>query len=228
MIWLGLIFSACSAINMGRGVLKHQLNGVEVIEETRTLSNHTIHFWHGGGDQRDPVLVLHGFGGDALFTWSKTVPDLSKRRKVVLPDLIWFGESISKGEPTLALQTEAVLTLMSDLGYQQFDVIGISYGGLVAMNLAMSSPESIDQMIIVDSPGPFIDDEAISSISERFDVDSIHEIFVPDTPKDIQRLIDLLFCRRCAQALLLSYMRCMTEAIKHRKERGYYSMNYSM
>ena len=54
----------------------------------------------------EPLLWLHGFGGDALWAWSRNLHDFADTHHIIAPDLLWFGDS--QGGLTLDAQAAAV------------------------------------------------------------------------------------------------------------------------
>lgn len=160
-----------------------------------TLDHGQIKYWAGGRDTGRPLLLIHGFGGDALFGWGEQYK-LAQKRFLVAPDLLWFGESHShKQDFSPAYQAETVLELIDHLALEQPDVVGISYGGFVAGELARMAPERVHRLVMVDSPGHVFTLDDYHHMLDRYGVDSVAEIVVPDDPSGIQRLMDLAYER---------------------------------
>ena len=165
----------------------------------------SVRYYAGGSGS--PVLLLHGFGGDGPSTWQAQIPDFAEAHRVVVPDLLWFGESTSTTTPTLTAQAEAQLALLDHLSIDKVDVIGISYGGFVTLRLLQLAPERVGRVVIVDSPGPAFSDEDLQAMLERLGAETPGDIFLPDTPEDVQRLLDLtLFKERRLPRLVLRDM----------------------
>lgn len=80
------------------------------------------------------ILLLHGFGGSAIFQWLHQVPALlGAGYAVYMPDLVFFGGSFSSDRRrSLDFQALCMARLMETLGVAKYTVNGISYGGLVA------------------------------------------------------------------------------------------------
>ena len=77
------------------------------------------------------MLWLHGFGGDALWAWSRNLHDFADTHHIIAPDLLWFGES--QGGLTLDAQASAVQKVLEAEGVDTAHVIALSYGGFVAL-----------------------------------------------------------------------------------------------
>jgi pimeloyl-ACP methyl ester carboxylesterase len=48
---------------------------------------------------KPPLLVLHGFGEDAKWTWARNLPHLSRHFHVYAPDLAFFGAQSQSASP---------------------------------------------------------------------------------------------------------------------------------
>jgi 4,5:9,10-diseco-3-hydroxy-5,9,17-trioxoandrosta-1(10),2-diene-4-oate hydrolase len=104
----------------------------------------------GSGPQ---VLLLHGFGG-FLETWAFNLPSLSKHYQVYAIDLPGHGLS-DKPEScyTTAFAIESANDIMEALGVNQAALIGHSLGGAVSINIAMSLPERVSKLVLIDCAG---------------------------------------------------------------------------
>ncbi|MBJ7553704.1 alpha/beta fold hydrolase [Marinomonas spartinae] len=84
-------------------------------------------------------LMLHGAGVDGDITYSPMLPFLKKWRWILMPDLKGMGASYHHGGKeapvTIAELTGEVEALLLSLDWREFDVVGYSLGGLVALNL---------------------------------------------------------------------------------------------
>lgn len=97
------------------------------------------------GDAKDPqVLLIHGSPG-SQDTW-KNVAGATKNFRLIVPDRHGYGGS-GKGHSELSLQVQA--EDMSKLIAADAIVIGYSYGGAVAVKLALMYPEKVRALILV-------------------------------------------------------------------------------
>ena len=89
------LFLACALkwVAFHQSNLKSGLTRRGFTERVLSDSTHRLHFWLKEGGTKDPLIVLHGFGGDALWTWANNMPALAKDRPVLIPDMLWFGQS---------------------------------------------------------------------------------------------------------------------------------------
>ncbi len=101
-----------------------------------------------------PVLLLHGFGGE-IWVWEKQMAALSKGYRLYIPDLIGYGYSDRpKVEYTPALFIDSIKQFMDQLGLRRASLIGTSMGGGIAWAFALTYPERVDKLVLIDSTPP--------------------------------------------------------------------------
>ncbi|KHT64344.1 alpha/beta hydrolase [Photobacterium gaetbulicola] len=149
-----------------------------------------LKYWLGGTGK--PLLLIHGFGGNAVSTWKEEMLELSKHYQVIAPDLAWFGDSYSMGPPNLTTQTETIWQLLDALGIDKVHVAGISYGGFIAYNMMMQ-PDRVEKGVIIASPGPLFSDEDLEELCHRAGVEKPERLFVPNNRDEVRRLFNNVF-----------------------------------
>ena len=104
----------------------------------------------------DPLLVLHG-GLMSTDMFGPAMPLLTKARQVIAVDLQGHGRTTLGTRP---IRCEAIAddidALLQQIGRAQVDVMGYSFGGCVAMRLAIQHPERVRRLVVVSAP--FADD----------------------------------------------------------------------
>lgn len=87
-----------------------------------------------------PVLLIHGFGTNS-FTWRHVAPDLARDHKVITVDLKGFGQSDKPYDERYAAsdQAELLAQLILDRDLKNLTLIGHSYGGGIALLLALEA-----------------------------------------------------------------------------------------
>jgi pimeloyl-ACP methyl ester carboxylesterase len=109
----------------------------------------------GPPDARPPVVLSHGLLVGNLATWYLTCgPALARTRRVVTWDLRGHGRSdrppTGYDLPTMAGDLSTVLDAVSPEG--PADLVGHSYGALVALRLALTSPGRVRSLALVEAP----------------------------------------------------------------------------
>jgi 3-oxoadipate enol-lactonase len=88
----------------------------------------------------DCVVLIHGHPFDRTL-WAPQLPALSDSFRVLAPDLRGFGESpVTPGSVTMRECAADIEELLDGLGVARAAVVGLSMGGLVAMELAIADP----------------------------------------------------------------------------------------
>lgn len=100
-------------------------------------------------DDGPPLLVLHGlFGSLANLGWHSK--QLAEDFAVIGVDLRNHGDSPHAGEMDYPVMAEDVKELMDALAIKPAALIGHSMGGKVAMQLALSHPDYVERLLVVD------------------------------------------------------------------------------
>lgn len=116
-----------------------------------SIHGHDIAFRTAG---RGPVLVLlHGMAGSSA-TWRHVMPLLARDFTVVAPDMLGHGRSAKpRTDYSLGAHAACVRDLMIALGHARATIVGQSWGGGVAMQLAYQFPERCERLVLVGSGG---------------------------------------------------------------------------
>lgn len=100
-----------------------------------------------------PLVLLHALGENA-FDWSWVLPDLANTHRVYAPDLPGFGDSAKPvADYSPAFFARFVAAFLDALEVQRAVVAGNSLGGLIALRLALSEPERVTALGLIDSAG---------------------------------------------------------------------------
>lgn len=103
----------------------------------------------------EPLLLLHG-ANIGWGMWCLNIPELSKRYKVIAVDLPGAGASVKIDFKDVDLEKnfiQPVEKLLNFLGVSSLNVIGHSFGGWIALKLALNAKMSIKKIILSDSLG---------------------------------------------------------------------------
>jgi pimeloyl-ACP methyl ester carboxylesterase len=153
--------------------------------------DHTLHYFDNESLNKPVILFIHGFGGDGKVTWERQVKKFSNDYRIVVPDLLWFGKSHSNSPATLESQVGAMYSLVEQLQLNDVHMVGISYGGFVALAYASNFEHTLSSLTIVASPGDVMEDIEVEEFCRRNNVNDVKEIFVPKNAQDVKRLFKI-------------------------------------
>lgn len=112
-----------------------------------------------------PVLLLHGSGAgvSAWANWRLLLPVLAPTRRVIAPDLLGFGTTDRPANPSdnahyrMDTWVQQAVDLLDALGIAQADLVGNSFGGALALALAIKHPQRVRRLVLMGSVGvPFV------------------------------------------------------------------------
>jgi len=105
------------------------------------------------GEGGEPVLLLHGFGGD-LGNWLFNHDALAEKHLVYAVDLPGHGESSKDvGAGTLDELAAVVAAFLETVGVESAHLVGHSLGGAVALAIASSTPRRVRSLSLICSAG---------------------------------------------------------------------------
>ena len=105
------------------------------------------------GKGQDPIVLVHGFGGDHL-TWTFVRPPLKRQAVLIAPDLPGHGGSdkrIAGGD--YEAMAKCVVAMMDALGVAQAHLVGHSMGGGIAIAIALNLPERVRSLTLLAPAG---------------------------------------------------------------------------
>jgi 2-hydroxymuconate-semialdehyde hydrolase len=115
-----------------------------------------------------PVLMIHGSGPgvSAWANWRLTLPVLSQRRRLVLPDMVGFGYTERPSGIQYGLETWVAhaVGLLDALKLEQVDLIGNSFGGALSLAIAARHPARVRRLVLMGSAG--VDFELTPALDE--------------------------------------------------------------
>ena len=99
-----------------------------------------------------PVVLLHGLGASGE-SFSCIIPELSRHFRLYVLDLKGFGDSPKPDDHRYSVYDQAVLVerFLQKHDLRNVTLIGHSYGGGVALSLALMDPARIRKMVLIDA-----------------------------------------------------------------------------
>ncbi|OIV94796.1 hypothetical protein TanjilG_21993 [Lupinus angustifolius] len=137
------------------------------------------------------VVLLHGFCGDGIMNWQFQINALTKKYAVYVPDLLFFGGSITdKPDRSPGFQAECLAVGLRKLGVEKCSVVGFSYGGMVAFKMAELYPELVESVAVSGSVVAMME-SIIMNIVKGLGFSSCSEMLMPTTVKGVKELLSL-------------------------------------
>ena len=130
-----------------------------ISEQFALLPNNIRLHYASKGEQGKPLLLfLHGFP-EAWFAWQAQLEKFGGEFFAVAPDLRGYNLSskpvgVDQYRPKLLMQDVALF--IEHLGYEKACIVAHDWGGAVAWNLAIMQPQSVEKLIIINSPHPYL------------------------------------------------------------------------
>lgn len=113
------------------------------------LSAIELHHEVAGPPDAPPLLLLNSLG-TTLEMWGPQIPALTGQFRVIRCDTRGHGLSPVPPAPYSVEDLAGdALALLDRLGIERAHVVGLSLGGMVAMNLAARAPERVDRLALL-------------------------------------------------------------------------------
>ncbi len=187
--------------------------------------NHKI---YGNGK---PIIIMHGLFGSGD-NWRSIAKNLESTYQCIVVDMRNHGRSPHDPEMNFTVMAEDIHKLMIALNLEKVSLIGHSMGGKVAMQFALSHPNLVDKLIVVDiAPKNYpphhstvieaIEAIAPNEIEERSDAENIFARFLGQDQSTIQFLMKNLtrlngggFSWKANMPVIISSYALLVEEIK--------------
>ena len=121
------------------------------------LNGTRLHYASAGDAGRPLLLFLHGFP-EFWFAWNEQLAEFGQDYFAVAPDLRGFNLSdmptdVAAYKPRLIMQD--ITQFIAHLGYSDCIMVAHDWGGAVAWNMAITHPEFIRKLIIINATHPY-------------------------------------------------------------------------
>jgi pimeloyl-ACP methyl ester carboxylesterase len=125
------------------------------------------HYLEWGQPSAQTVVMLHGFTSHG-HCWDFLADSLCEKYRIVAFDLPGHGDSgWSRKGYTVDVYRKELFDCWKELGLKKCTLLGMSLGGMIAMDFASRYPDLIEKLIIVDA-GPEIPNASRRDLRVRF------------------------------------------------------------
>ena len=129
------------------------------------------HFLEAGSGE--PLVLLHGSGPgvSAWENWAEVIPGLSRRRRVLAPDIPGFGATEKKpdGEYGMDFWVDHLFAFMEAVGAARAPIVGNSFGGMVAMAASVRDPGRVERLVLMGSAAGDVPMSEAHKLAARYD-----------------------------------------------------------
>ena len=102
----------------------------------------------------EPLVLIHGIFSSA-FVWHKNIDELSRHFDVIAVDLKGYGYSDKPSDGRYSKEDirQFMIDFMDAINVEKAIVGGHSWGGGIAMDLALACPQRVEKLVLIDSIG---------------------------------------------------------------------------
>ena len=141
-------------------------NNPEIGKSILAYGIQTNYHEHGQGE---PVLLIHGSGPGVTgwANWRLTIPALAENFHVIAPDIVGFGYTERPADVQYNMETwlNHIFGFMDALGIEKAHVVGNSFGGGLALVMAIRAPQRVGRLVLMGSAGlPFTLTEGLDRV----------------------------------------------------------------
>lgn len=105
----------------------------------------------------DPVVFIHGSGPGvtAWANWRLVLPKLAATRRVIAPDMVGFGytERPEGIQFSMDVWGKQLIDFLDALKLEKVDLVGNSFGGALALWMAIRQPGRVRKLVLMGSMG---------------------------------------------------------------------------
>lgn len=135
--------------------------------------------------EKPVLLLIHGFGAEAKYQWFEQIELLETKYRLLMPNLLYFGNTKTEERYKVQDQVMYVKDLLDFLDIQSCTILAASYGGLVGMEFTRQFPDRVNRITILGAPVKFIYDSDQKRVKDLFQINRIHDLFIPEDPKGL-------------------------------------------
>jgi pimeloyl-ACP methyl ester carboxylesterase len=102
--------------------------------------------------QGEPLVLIHG-GLTTIDEMQGWVQSLAEKRRVIAVEMQGHGRTADTNRPmSFATMGDDIAALLNHLKIRKADVVGHSFGGAIAIRVAIQHPDKVRRLVVVSSP----------------------------------------------------------------------------
>jgi hypothetical protein len=117
------------------------------------VNDRHIHYVEAG--EKEPVLLIPG-AFSTYRDWNRIIPLLSERYHLLAIDYLGVGDSDkprSGADYRIEAQADLIVKMMDILHIPRAAIVGVSYGGGIALNIATRYPDRVNKIVCIEGNG---------------------------------------------------------------------------
>ena len=140
IVFVAMVLFAFGSITWAQEMAKPDTSGY--------VAANGINYWFEIRGEGEPLLLLHG-GLMSAGSFGPVLMKLAETHRVIGVDLLGHGHTALGSRKIIPAEIGNDLAIVLEkLGIQQADVMGYSFGGAVALQLAFQHPSLIHRLIL--------------------------------------------------------------------------------
>jgi pimeloyl-ACP methyl ester carboxylesterase len=174
-------------------------------------------------ESKPNLLLIHGFGANALWQWGDVIRLMVPHFNVYVPDLLFFGDSYTtQPDRSESFQARCVMRVMEANRVGKVSLVGLSYGGFVAYSLAAQFRGEVERVVIC-CAGVCLEEKDLGEGMFRVsDLEEVGRILLPQTAEKMRELMSYTFVKPpkiVPSCLLQDFIDVMfTENVEEKRE----------
>lgn len=148
-----LLSTACNYLiqNDGHLVYSKPSYGVDRFIQIQGYNIHYVETGAATGQQETMLLIPGAFS--TYRSWNRMIPFLSQQYRLLAVDYLGAGDSDKPSSGfayKIEEQADVIAEMMQQEGIPSAHIVGVSYGGLVALNLATRYPQLAESIVCIE------------------------------------------------------------------------------
>jgi len=123
------------------------------VDKFIVVGGYNLHYVEAG--EGEPIFLISG-AFSTYRHWNRVIPYLSRYYKLYCIDYLGAGDSdkpVSGFDYTIEEQADLLVRMMEALEIPRVHIMGVSYGGAIALNLTARYPEKVGKIISIEGNG---------------------------------------------------------------------------